>query len=312
MDFNNKIENILKNIDFKNKLRNAGIYPILGPTGPCGKGLEIKGEYNSLDELLLHHKTGNTGDSYLIEGVIYIWDSEKNKWLSGGNIKGPKGESEKIIINNTTTGDAGSLASVIDTKDGLTHILDFVIPKGYDGEKGDIGPTGPKGDKGEKGDIGPQGIQGPTGPMAEVLDTNYEAIFFASFQQAHYSQIIPIQDNINIPSVNDIFEKTIDTVFTIKKSGYYEITLCGQISGVDQSHGAIFYLSDDSGKVIQDLSFNLKAGSTTRMDCSETTITKIELPTNLYVRCGVDGDSSSSNVDFANINLIIKKYNMEI
>ena len=46
------------------------------------------------------------------------------------------------------------------------------------------------------------------------------------------------------------------------------------------------------------------------MDCSESTITKIEKPTALYVRCGIIGDSATANIDFSNVNLIIKKYSV--
>lgn len=117
------------------------------------------------------------------------------------------------------------------------------------------------------------------------------------------------QEVISIPNDNNYFSTLSDTGFLIAESGYYEITLCGQISGVDQDHGAIFYLSNDKGSVVQDLSFQLKAGTTSRMDCSETTIAKIDGNTTLYVRCGITGDSSTANIDFANVNLIIKKYN---
>ena len=109
-----------------------------------------------------------------------------------------------------------------------------------------------------------------------------------------------IQDIIEIPDNNNFFTKVNDTEFSVNTPGYYEITVCGQISGVDQSHGAIFHLSNSNGSVIQDLSFELKA---------ETVITKIDTPTNLYIRCGIIGDQGNANIDFANVNLIIKKYN---
>lgn len=117
------------------------------------------------------------------------------------------------------------------------------------------------------------------------------------------------QEVISIPNDNNYFSTLSDTEFLVTENGYYEITLCGQISGVDQDHGAIFYLSNDKGSVVQDLSFQLKVGTTSRMDCSETTIAKIDGNTTLYVKCGITGDSSTANIDFANVNLIIKKYN---
>lgn len=104
------------------------------------------------------------------------------------------------------------------------------------------------------------------------------------------------QDYIKIPNNNEVFTIGNDEVDILQK-GVYEITFCGQITGGDQGHGAIFYLTG-------------KSGTTNRMDCSETIITEFENPTTLLVRCGIIGDSSTANIDFANVNLIIKKYNV--
>ena len=304
MNCEDKINQIIANSKMRCELEKAGIFSyIVGPTGPRGKGITIKGVYDNMDALEKEHPNGNDGDCYLVNNDLYIWDSGKNKWIDGGNIKGPKGDTETFNIQNTITGDSGSQASVIDTKEGLTHNLDFIIPKG------DIGP---------KGDQGPQGIQGPTGPRGEIgptgptnkLSTSYDAIQFISYAQANYSKIMTFQETLAIPENNNYFKLVDNTNLEVKEAGIYEITLCGQISGVDQSHGAIFYLSNTEGSVIQDLSFEVKAGVVPRMDCSEATITKIEKPTALYVRCGIIGDSATANIDFSNVNLIIKKYSV--
>ena len=332
MNYEDKIRQVLENSNTRRKLIKAGIYPgqTIGPTGPAGKGLEIMGSYDSLDELKKNHPTGNNGDTYIVNGELYIWNQELNDWSDIGNVKGPKGDTENFIVNSTKTTNPNEDAKVIDNKVDLTHYLDFVIPKGDIGPKGDkgetglqgpqglkgdigpTGPTGPKGEQGEKGDVGPQGEKGdigPTGPAASLGPTSYDAILFISFAQAHYSKVMTFQEVISIPNDNNYFSTLSDTEFLVTESGYYEITLCGQISGVDQDHGAIFHLSNDKGSVVQDLSFQLKAGTTSRMDCSETTIAKIDGNTKLYVRCGITGDSSTANIDFANVNLIIKKYN---
>ena len=173
-----------------------------------------------------------------------------------------------------------------------------------------MGPKGEKGEQGIKGDKGDAGKIGPTGPAGAQTKNpaGYESVLFVSFAQANYSKIMTFQENLDVNNV-DCFTLTDNTNITLNKTGIYEITLCGQISGVDQSHGAIFYLSNTNGSVIQDLSFEVKAGTTTRMDCSETILTKIDTETTVYVRCGVIGDSSTANVSFENVNLIIKKYN---
>ena len=300
MNYEDKINEIIENNKIRSKLRKAGIIPyVVGPTGPRGKGLEIMGTYNSLDDLKKEHKTGKNGDTYLINGELYTWDQNSNDWIDIGNIKGPKGDTETFIIGNTITGSEGTDAKVTDTKKGLEHTLKFTIPKG---DKGDIGPTGPK------GDIGPTGPKG----IPVISPTSYDAVLFVSFAQAHYSKIMTFQEQLCIPDNNTYFTLTDDTNITLTEPGIYEITLCGQISGVDPNHGAIFYLSNTNGSVVQDLSFEVKAGATSRMDCSESIITKINTETTLYVRCGITGDSSTANIDFSNVNLIIKKYNASI
>lgn len=55
-----------------------------GPAGPIGDtgatcvGLNIKGSYNTYEELINEHPTGNDGDCYLVNGSLYVWDG--NVW----------------------------------------------------------------------------------------------------------------------------------------------------------------------------------------------------------------------------------------
>ena len=42
-----------------------------GDTGPC---TTIKGSYDSYEELIYEHPTGNDGDAYLVDGWLYVWD----------------------------------------------------------------------------------------------------------------------------------------------------------------------------------------------------------------------------------------------
>ena len=61
---------------------------------------------------------------------------------------GADGTADTITIGNTTTGDPNEVASVTDRTGSPNHILDFVIPKGFDGETGPTGPIGPTGPSG--------------------------------------------------------------------------------------------------------------------------------------------------------------------
>lgn len=113
-----------------------------GDKGDQGTGVTILGSYASESELTTAHPTGSIGDSYLINGYLYVWSDTDTAWINVGNIQGPQGEK----------GDTGETG-----------------PQGPQGPKGDTGPQGPKGDtgdtgpQGEKGDTGPQGLQGVQG-----------------------------------------------------------------------------------------------------------------------------------------------------
>ena len=118
-----------------------------GDTGATGIGTTIKGSYNTYQELINAHPTGNDGDSYLVNGSLYVWLN--NDWENVGNIKGEKGD----------TGDTGSQGVKGDTGDS--------------GAKGDTGATGPKGDTGATGATG-QGSDEEAGwklPVDEILTT---------------------------------------------------------------------------------------------------------------------------------------------
>ena len=126
---------------------NTGPAGAKGDTGATGIGTTIKGSYNTYQELINANPTGNDGDSYLVNGSLYVWLN--NAWENVGNIKGEKGD----------TGDTGSQGVKGDTGDS--------------GVKGDTGATGPKGDTGATGATG-QGSDEEAGwklPVDEILTT---------------------------------------------------------------------------------------------------------------------------------------------
>ena len=110
-----------------------------GDTGATGIGTTIKGSYTTYQELIAAHPTGNDGDSYLVNGSLYVWLN--NTWDNVGNIKGEKGDT------------------------------------GATGDKGDTGDTGAKGDAGETGPKGDMGVcsdeeAGWKLPVDEIRTTN--------------------------------------------------------------------------------------------------------------------------------------------
>lgn len=95
-----------------------------GPQGPQGEkgadgtGVNIKGSYDTVEELEAAHPTGESGDAYLVAGSLYVWDVDNSKWTNVGDIKGPKGD----------TGDKG--ADGVDGTDGIGWTYGHGTPTG--------------------------------------------------------------------------------------------------------------------------------------------------------------------------------------
>ncbi|MGM9879434.1 MAG: hypothetical protein ACI31R_05385 [Bacilli bacterium] len=162
-----------------------------GPKGEDGTGVTILGSYETLEELQTAHPTGSAGDSYLIQGNLYVWSSTASSWENVGNIKGPQGETGPAGTNGT---DGISISSIVQTttsteSDGLNIITatlsngttsTFNIKNGAKGEKGDKGEpftyedfteeqlASLKGEKGETGPTGPSGQNGTDGQSATI------------------------------------------------------------------------------------------------------------------------------------------------
>ena len=344
----------------RSKLHRAGVFPIAGPTGPRGvpgRGIQILGAYNSFNELIKHHPVGAAGDCYLVNGILYVWNVDNNTWIETENIQGPPGISEKIEVRSTTTGDPDTDAQVIDNFDGKLHQLDFIIPKGMQGdqgikgEKGDQGATGPQGPRGlpgetgisevitidstetlnygesaevqddfdrnihhltfyipmgEPGKVGPTGPTGPAGPLSPV---SYNASVFASYTNTKNAGIAKMRTTRSIPGISNYIEVPNDTDIQIKVTGVFEIIFCGKITGVSNDIGASFYLKNvTEDKVVSDLKFILSKGTTPDMDFSLVSVVDIIGPATLNLITEIDGDASQSNVEFLNINILIKRY----
>ncbi len=72
-------------------LNNCYIIGPTGPRGPKGNSVFISGSYDTYEELIKNHPTGEDGESYLVDGELYSWDKETNTWEDMGRLQGPTG-----------------------------------------------------------------------------------------------------------------------------------------------------------------------------------------------------------------------------
>ena len=131
-----------------------------GDTGAAGAGLTIKGSYDSYEELINDHPTGNDGDSYLVNGSLYVWNG--SSWENVGNIKGEKGDTGETGAKGDTGSKGETGANGFSPTVNVNHEAGKIIITSQEGSvtisfdelKGDTGAQGVKGDTGAKGDTG--------------------------------------------------------------------------------------------------------------------------------------------------------------
>jgi hypothetical protein len=186
-----------------------------GKDGKDGTGIQLKGSADSVDKL---PATGNTtGDTYLVAGHLYIWES--NAWADGGELQGPKGDDGRQVWlypfdrgDNQTSSYWSDLRPVpsatnppkvgdtlIDINGNLYQItrVTVKVDPTYGGGTFDYGSKiinlkGATGAPGAKGDTGNTGATGPAGPAGKSAyqvwldagNTGTEADYLASLKGA--------------------------------------------------------------------------------------------------------------------------------
>ncbi len=166
-----------------------------------------------------------------------------------------------------------------------------------------MGPTGPTGPAGEIGAVGPQGEKGDVGPS---FPASVEAMFYTSFVDTKEEGLLTISSPWLIPNPSDYFE-IVNENKVLVKPGIYEITLSGLISGADNAHGGHFYLQDENGSEFRALSFSFPQSNGKYAQFYQTTLLRFEEDTKLSVNTIILGGVAASNVEFSNVNLMLKK-----
>ncbi len=192
-----------------------------GPTGPAGTSVTIMGSYNSLDDLLQEHPTGNLGDSYLVGSDLYVWANNGRNWVNVGNIRGPQGE----IGPTGPKGDIGPMGPKGEQGiQGLQGVQGIPGPQGVPGEQGEQGLQGPRGEQGEQGMQGEVGPTGPMGPAGAALISAYGGKYnnmtsiINTMGAGRWVQI-PLNEsmaNINVVNTNE-------NAIKLEQDGVYEI-----------------------------------------------------------------------------------------
>ena len=251
----------------------------------------VVGNHHVFDFLIPKGDKGEKGDVGLQGEVGPQGEIGPTGPIGPRGFPGEIGISEVITIDGTETVESDEEASVQDDFDRNIHHLTFYIPKG------------------EKGEQGIQGLPGPTGPTGPSYynPTAYSAILFISFQDTDKAGVVNVYTKRMIPGVSSDIEVPNNLDINVLRTGIFEITLCGRISGVSETNGASFYLyNETTGKIVSDLDCVLNKGTTIDMNFSETNVVDIYAPATLHLMTKID-DENNSNVKFTYINLLMKR-----
>jgi hypothetical protein len=123
-----------------------------GPQGPVGEGINVTG-YIDVPGPPADPGTGE--GQFIIDSNGHGWfwetDSDPAAWVDTGSIQGPQGvqgnpgtngndgAAATVTVDNTITGVAGSPANVVNIGTSSAAVLNFTIPEGARGPKGDSG-----------------------------------------------------------------------------------------------------------------------------------------------------------------------------
>lgn len=98
--------------------------------------------------------TPETGKIYILMANSLNYDANTQfRWSGNAYVKLTEGQTVSIEVGTTTTLSPGSNATVVNSGTSSSPILDFGIPQGIQGPKGDTGNTGPQGPKGDTGGV---------------------------------------------------------------------------------------------------------------------------------------------------------------
>ena len=144
-----------------------------------GKGFQILGYFNDLDELEKEVTAPERGDAYGIGTQapydIYVYDGTGQQWINNGSIQGPPGSPGE---------DGASFIPSIDDYGNLSWINDAGLENPET-----VNIRGPKGDKGEKGESGssPYELAVEEGFSGTEATFNWSLAHIASHAQQHAS-----------------------------------------------------------------------------------------------------------------------------
>ena len=94
-----------------------------GQDGQDGHDIEILGSYDTMEELIEAHPTGEIGQNYIVGGDLVVWDDDNNEWKDVGRIQGPSGfDGLWLAIENDDDGTSSNVTYTVKLLKGVTDV----------------------------------------------------------------------------------------------------------------------------------------------------------------------------------------------
>ncbi len=221
--------------------------------------------------------------------------------------------TDKIEIGNVKTINYDEEAKIIDDKKGNIHILNFMIPRGFNGQSdtikvGDVITVDSKNNA---------KVIDKTGSPKHVLDfyipkgekgastSSTEAIFFSDFNKLTSSGEMIFNNKWFIPNDQETFNILDESKVEIIP-GIYEISISGLVAGINNDNSCEIYLMTNKKEAVKDLNFKFPKGSNGQNYFSKTTLFRFDEKTSLNVTVDIIDDIQNS-ISIEEVNLILKK-----
>ena len=168
--------------DGYNYVTTKNVTLTLAPKGSDGTSVNILGSYNSYSELKQAHPTGNVGDAYIVQGNMYVWNSEEQDWVDVGDIQGPPGKDGQDGTNGKSAYQIALDNGFVGTEE--EYLASLIGTDGKDGKDGVDGKTPIKGVDYFDGKDGTNGTNGKSAYQLwlDAGNTGTEAEYLASLQ----------------------------------------------------------------------------------------------------------------------------------
>lgn len=234
-----------------------------GKDGKDGKSFNILGSYDTEEELIAAHPTGQVGDAYIVAGYLYVWDEENDEWHNSGQIKGDTGRGISSVTisygkSNSSTKIPRTWYSSVDAVglqagDYLFTRMVYVYTEGEPAQSEpiySIGYIGRDGSSPVVGDIDNEMISVACDKDGKVLAEFNKTI---SVKMFNGSTAVTLKDisvssasGITIDQVsasNGTFRVHIPQNNTISQSNNFTVTATANIGGADVSRVMSFVVN---------------------------------------------------------------------